>query len=69
MSRPSDFIARYGGEEFMCILPNTDAEGEKNISEELIEKVQRAKIVHEKSPDFGRVTVSIGFLPRWVQTN
>ncbi len=58
--RNTDFCARYGGEEFVCILPNTEAEGAKQKSEELREAVERLQISHEKSEISSYVTISVG---------
>jgi diguanylate cyclase (GGDEF)-like protein len=32
VSRPGDLLARYGGEEFVALLPETDAEGARNVA-------------------------------------
>lgn len=58
--RPGDFGARYGGEEFVLILPSTDEEGAKQVSQKLLSKIEDLKIIHEKSDVSPYVTVSIG---------
>ncbi|PZP94781.1 MAG: hypothetical protein DI587_24755 [Variovorax paradoxus] len=59
VSRPNDFVARYGGEEMAMILPDTDAEGARNVAERARQAVLGAAIVHEDNP-LGRVTISLG---------
>jgi len=58
--RPADVVARFGGEEFGVILPETDEEGAKIVSDRLRESVLKEKIPHEFSPVSDVVTVSIG---------
>lgn len=60
MSRRSDFCARFGGEEFICILPNTDIEGAKQISEILRVEIEALQIPHEDSAISDVVTISLG---------
>jgi len=60
ISRSGDLIIRYGGEEFLIVLPNTDENGARIISERLIKKTQELKIVHESSDVSEYVTISIG---------
>ncbi|BET09908.1 GGDEF domain-containing protein [Pandoraea sputorum] len=57
--RPGDFAGRYGGEEFMVVLPNTDANGARDVAERVRIAVRSAAIAHEGTPH-GHVTVSIG---------
>jgi diguanylate cyclase (GGDEF)-like protein len=56
--RPQDLLGRYGGEEFCVLLPETNAEGARNIAERLRAAAEALEIV------FGerklRATVSIG---------
>jgi diguanylate cyclase (GGDEF)-like protein len=59
LSRSGDLLARYGGEEFICILPNTDLDGARNMAEKLRAAVIEQQIPHEAGID-GLVTVSIG---------
>jgi len=33
LQRPGDIFARYGGEEFVCLMPDTDIEGTKDVAE------------------------------------
>lgn len=42
IKRPSDDICRYGGEEFVLILPNTSADGAKDLTEHLRKAVDAA---------------------------
>lgn len=56
--RQSDLVCRYGGEEFAVILPNTDAEKARVVSERFRKRVGEHDFKH-KSSHFG-ITVSIG---------
>ncbi|MDH5804488.1 MAG: GGDEF domain-containing protein [Gemmatimonadota bacterium] len=57
-TRESDCLARIGGEEFALLLPSTDAEGARTISERLREDIeQRLFSVGNRSI---RLTVSLG---------
>ncbi|MFT6990426.1 MAG: diguanylate cyclase (GGDEF)-like protein [Paraglaciecola sp.] len=60
LNRDSDFFARYGGEEFLCILPNTDAKGAKEIATHIIEQLKAAALPHKYSNVADYVTMSIG---------
>lgn len=60
LNRPGDLIARYGGEEFICLLPNTDAQGAKHISEQLRKMVRDLRLEHRASQIDKYVTISIG---------
>lgn len=57
--RPGDSAARYGGEEFLVILPQTDANGAKIVSQAIQNALARLNILHDASP-LGQLTVSIG---------
>ncbi len=58
--RPTDLAARYGGEEFVLLLTNVDFASAKNIAQELIKAIAKAKIPHPKSPISEFITISIG---------
>ncbi len=60
VNRPGDLFARYGGEEFIAILPETDAEGVRQVAEAMRAAVESIRIVHEFSPVADVVTVSLG---------
>ncbi len=60
VKRPADFAARYGGEEFAIILPNTRAEGAKQLANEIRLLVKSLQIPHIASPVDSCVTVSLG---------
>jgi diguanylate cyclase (GGDEF)-like protein len=38
--RPTDYAGRYGGEEFIVVLPNTDKEKAKEISESIRKNIK-----------------------------
>ena len=59
IKRPVDLLARYGGEEFVCVLPETDLEGAKQIAEKMRLAVLAQEIPHEAGID-GNITISIG---------
>jgi diguanylate cyclase (GGDEF)-like protein len=60
IGRPSDFIARMGGEEFSVLLPETDADGAKEISERIVHNFRMRSLPHADSPVASYMTVSIG---------
>ena len=60
MARKSDFCARFGGEEFVCILPNTDIEGARQISEMLRAEIEALQLPHADSSISDVVTISLG---------
>lgn len=60
LRRSSDLAARYGGEEFVIVLPETDAEGARNVAENVLELVRGLGIKHARSQTAPRVTISIG---------
>jgi diguanylate cyclase (GGDEF)-like protein len=60
MMRQDDFVARYGGEEFVVVLPNTDETGAKMVTKRIVENVWNCNILHEDSPIYKRVTISVG---------
>ncbi|MFW5451495.1 MAG: diguanylate cyclase [Methylophagaceae bacterium] len=60
LSRPDDFVFRIGGEEF-CFMFNSNNEDESRAYiEQIREKIQNLKIVHEQSKVHKYVTISIG---------
>lgn len=59
MRRPGDVLARYGGEEFIAILPETSAEGARDVANAAREEVERLALRHVAGVD-GIVTVSGG---------
>lgn len=61
LRRPSDLLGRYGGEEFVAILPGTDADGARIVSERLRASVEGLQIGHDASPCSEFVTISVGF--------
>lgn len=61
LKRKNDFCARYGGEEFVVLLPGSDAEAAKKISDKILTNIQKASIKHEYSDASNNVTVSIGY--------
>ncbi len=42
-----DWVVRYGGEEFLFVLPETDCNGMRTLSERLRESVSQLNIQHE----------------------
>lgn len=56
--RDIDIAARYGGEEFAAILPGTDSEGARQISERLRKTVMKT-LFSADSRSF-KITISIG---------
>lgn len=59
LQRSTDFTGRIGGEEFAVLLPETDAEGARQLAEEMRRRVEALDLPHEHTLA-GRLTVSIG---------
>ncbi len=57
-ARASDMVARWGGEEFLMLLPDTPAEGAKEMAEQLRRAVQNAPLRWQQQSI--PITVSIG---------
>ncbi len=57
--REGDILARFGGEEFALALPNTGAEGAKQMSERILEALRAVHFNAEQGEPV-RVTASIG---------
>ncbi|KXI30943.1 GGDEF domain-containing protein [Paraglaciecola hydrolytica] len=60
LKRSSDFVARYGGEEFVCILPDTNLAGAKDIANNIMHSISEAKVKHEYSTVTPFITISMG---------
>ena len=58
--RGGEMVARYGGEEFAVILPNTDTERARWLSELLLKAIHELNVVHGTSRVSEHVTISIG---------
>jgi len=58
--RAGDYPARYGGEEFVCILPETDEDGARQVGERFRQRVEEAGLPHAFSSIAASVTVSVG---------
>ena len=58
--RAGDLAARYGGEEFVLLLPNTPAEGAREVAEEMLEAMDARKIPHKASSVGPYLSISIG---------
>jgi diguanylate cyclase (GGDEF)-like protein len=56
--RQIDIAARYGGEELSVILPNTDLNAARAVSERIRDSIEKSKVNHNGSSL--SVTVSIG---------
>ncbi|WP_334018483.1 diguanylate cyclase [Alteromonas sp. S015] len=60
VKRPKDAVIRFGGEEFLVLLPYIDYQGVKLVSNQLVEAIADANIVHVKGIE-NRVSISAGF--------
>lgn len=60
--RPSDLAARYGGEEFVCVLPDTDLQGAREVAERIHEKLRAKALPHAFSDASPQVTLSLGLV-------
>ena len=58
LRRPSDIACRYGGEEFALILPNTDSQGAKLVSESIRTNIAKHPI--KTSSGDVKLTISAG---------
>ncbi|MBS4097135.1 MAG: PleD family two-component system response regulator [Sulfuricella sp.] len=61
LARPNDMVARYGGEEFVAVLPDTDAEGARQLAERWCAAIAALKLPHRFSAVADHVTVSAGY--------
>ncbi|GGO68272.1 diguanylate cyclase domain-containing protein [Bowmanella pacifica] len=59
--RSGDLVARYGGEEFVVLLPDTELEEAKVVTERLRASVEALAISHHFSACAKVVTISAGF--------
>ncbi|HMT81521.1 MAG: diguanylate cyclase [Betaproteobacteria bacterium] len=57
---PGAFVARYGGEEFAVIIPDAAPGVHAGLAASLVEAVAALGMAHEKSGDYGVVTISVG---------
>lgn len=62
IEKPDDLVARYGGEEFAFILPETSAEGGRELAEKIKKRIDSLMITHVFSPATGCITCSFGVL-------
>ena len=60
MRRPTDQASRYGGEEFVVLLPGTDADNAKTVTDAIRANLDVRAIPHLDSKAATHVTVSIG---------
>ena len=51
---------RFGGEEFIMIFPDCDESKSVGLAKSFVESIEGLGIEHEKSPEYRKVTVSIG---------
>ncbi|MFN2327894.1 MAG: diguanylate cyclase domain-containing protein [Chromatocurvus sp.] len=58
--RPADRVCRYGGEEFVALLPNTDADGARQLAETMRNRTEHLGIKHAHSSVGPVVTISLG---------
>ncbi|HPG24063.1 MAG TPA: GGDEF domain-containing protein [Myxococcota bacterium] len=58
--RISDSVYRYGGEEFLILLPESDGESARLVSERVQKKLASREIPHPESPISEFVTLSVG---------
>lgn len=56
--RTQDILGRWGGEEFIIILPRTDIEGAKILSEKIRKTIEESSVIYNTTTI--KLTVSIG---------
>ena len=57
--RPADLAARYGGEEFCLLLPETDADGARQVAEQIRAELEARAVPHAGAP-WLRLSLSAG---------
>jgi diguanylate cyclase (GGDEF)-like protein len=60
IQEPNNIVSRYGGEEFIVLIPNSDLEKAKYIAESIRKNIEKLRILHVGSKEYGIITVSIG---------
>ncbi len=58
--RRSDWVARYGGEEFVVLLPATDADGAKQVAQQIQQQLAQRRCPHSANTASPYVSMSIG---------
>jgi diguanylate cyclase (GGDEF)-like protein len=61
LRRPSDLVARYGGEEFVVLLPQTHADGARQLAEIIRQRIEKhASSYQDDSEALPHFTASLG---------
>lgn len=61
--RKTDIVGRYGGEEFVALLPDTDAEGARDVLERIRESFARIRHVYDKGEFSATFSCGIAMFP------
>ncbi len=59
LTRKSDIISRWGGEEFVILLPETDMDGAKSISQKIRKNIEKNILILEDKSEL-KFTISLG---------